>query len=370
MSGAAAPWPISVAAHEAMARERMTPALDAYINGGAGDEITLAANRHAWAQRRLWPRVLACQQAPDLRTTWWGHTWPTPLLIAPMAQQGWLHPEAELGTALAASALGIGMVLSMQSHTPLQEVSRAVRHDAGRGPLWFQLYHAGDRCWTLELAQQAADAGYEGLVWTVDAPIQGVRDRERQTGLPPPLNQPMPHRPPHAGTPHDLPGLMAQAARWSDVEWLAAHSPLPIVLKGVIHPDDAAEACHRGVGGLVVSNHGGRVLDTVVPTADALPAVVDAVAQRVPVWVDGGIRRGADVFKALALGATGVLVGRPVAHGLFNGGARGVAHVLRLLIDELSATMALCGTPHVGAISSAYVHDPGFTSLNTNNSHL
>ena len=224
--------------------------------------------------------------------------------------------------------------------------------DPGRGPLWFQLYLQHDRGFTQALVQRVEAAGYEALVLTVDAPTSGVRDRERRAGfrLPPgvgPVNLAgLPPPPPpdlRPGQSALFDGLLHQAPTWDDVAWLQSITRLPVLLKGVLHPADARQAVAAGAAGLIVSNHGGRTLDTAPATATALPRVVQAVGGAVPVLVDGGIRRGTDVLKAMALGASAVLVGRPAVWGLANAGATGVAHVLRLLRDELEVAMALTG---------------------------
>lgn len=333
--------------HEIQARGRLDPAIWAYFQGGAADEITLRANRQAWDRLALRPRVLRPLQPLDLSCHLLGKSWPTPLLVAPMACQRLAHPDGERATALAAAALGAGLVLSAQTSTPPESVAQLALGDAGRGPLWFQLYGLGDRGRMLELVQRVQQAGYEALVLTVDAPVNGVRDRERRAGftLPPdwlalagpaaPAGRP--------GGPAGLQALLDQAPTWADVDWLLARSPLPLLLKGITHPDDARQAASLGVAGLVCSNHGGRVLDTLPATAELLPAVLQAVQGNCPVLVDGGIRRGTDIVKALSLGAQAVLVGRPVLHGLANAGATGVAQVLRLLLDEFMAALALCG---------------------------
>lgn len=333
--------------HEAMAQGRLDAAAWAYFHGGAADEITLRANRQAWDRLSLRPRVLRPLQPLDLGCHLLGKSWPTPLLVAPMACQRLAHPDGERATALAAAALGAGLVLSAQTSMSPELVAQLALGDAGRGPLWFQLYGLGDRAWMLELVQRVQQAGYEALVLTVDAPVNGVRDRERRAGftLPPDwLALPGPAAPAGApGGPAGLQALLSQALSWADVEWLLARSPLPLLLKGITHPDDARQAASLGVAGLICSNHGGRVLDTLPATAELLPAIVQAVQGACPVLVDGGIRRGTDIVKALALGAQAVLVGRPILHGLANAGATGVAHVLRLLLDEFMAALALCG---------------------------
>ena len=321
--------------------ERMDPGHAAYLLGGAGDEITLRANQQAWQDLRLWPRTLRPLAGSHARIDLHGRTWPTPLLVAPMAHQMLAHPHGEQGTALAAASQGVGLVLSCQASEPLESVAGAVRADAQRGPLWFQLYLQPRPEDTLTLVRRAEAAGFEALVLTIDAPVQGVRDRELRTGfsLPPHLSAvnlaPTPAEP--------LDALLARAPTHDDIAWLRRHTRLPLLLKGVLHPADAAAAVALGIDGLIVSNHGGRTLDTTVATAHALPAVVRAVAGAVPVLVDGGIRRGTDVIKALALGASAVLVGRPVLAGLAEDGAMGVARVLRRLRDEFVAAQALCG---------------------------
>ena len=350
---------------------RLDPAHAAYLQGGAGDEITLRANRQAWQDLPLWPRSLRPLAGSHTRIELLGRTWPSPLLVAPMAHQMLAHPQGEQGTALAAAALGVGMVLGCQASQRLEDVARPVATDTTRGPLWFQLYLQPRREDTLALVRRAEAAGFEALVLTVDAPVQGVRDRELQAGfrLPPGLtavNLPPP-------TPESLDALLARAATADDIAWLRALTRLPLLLKGVLHPADAADAVALGIDGLIVSNHGGRTLDTAVSTARALPAVVEAVAGAVPVLVDGGIRRGTDVLKALALGARAVLVGRPVLVGLAADGARGVAVVLRRLLDEFQAAQALSGCHHPAEAASLRLLGPGFgveNIFNTNNSHL
>ncbi|MEY5097524.1 MAG: hypothetical protein RJA36_243 [Pseudomonadota bacterium] len=335
------PGLFNLADHESHARQVLPEPVRAYFSGGAGDEITLRANRQAWERLQLLPRVLRTPERIELRTRLLGRDWPTPLLVAPMAGQRLAHPDGELATALAASALGAGMVLSTQTSTLPEAVARVALGDAGRGPLWFQLYGLGERGWLHELAQRAEAAGYEALVLTVDAPLSGVRDRERRSGFSLPADMLALTPPPaQAG---GIEGLLQHALRWSDVEWLLGNTRLPLLLKGVVHPEDARQAARLGVAGLIVSNHGGRVLDTVPASAELLPPIAQAVQGDCALLLDGGIRRGTDVLKALALGAQGVLVGRPAIWGLANGGAAGVAHVLRLLLDEFMAAMALCG---------------------------
>jgi 4-hydroxymandelate oxidase len=257
-------------------------------------------------------------------------------------------------------------VLSTLSSDPLETVADAVRHEAGRGPLWFQLYGWKDRGWWLELVRRAEAAGFEALVLTVDAPLNGVRDRERRAGfrLPAGLQA---ESLPAAAQASGLAGPVAQAPNWDDVAWLRSQTRLPLLLKGITHPQDAALAVSMGVAGLVVSNHGGRVLDTLPATAQLLPEVAQAVQGRCLLLVDGGLRRGTDILKALALGADAVLVGRPVLWGLAAQGASGAAQALRWLLDECLAAMALCGMDDLHALNSDIL---GMTSINANDSRL
>ena len=359
------PGIVSLADHEERARQQLDDNAWAYFSGGAADEITLRANPAAWSQLPLQPRVLRALVGGHTRTTLLGRTLAHPILLAPVAFQCLAHPDGERATAFAAAALGAGMVLSTQSSTPVEVVAQALRGDPGSGPLWFQLYLQHDRGFTRSLVQRAEAAGCEALVLTVDAPASGVRDRERraQFRLPPGISavhlaglapSPAPQLAPGQSALFDA--LLHQAPTWDDVQWLQSTTRLPVLLKGILHPDDARQAATLGVAGLIVSNHGGRTLDTAPATAAVLPQVVQAVRaidNSLPVLVDGGIRRGTDVLKAMALGASAVLVGRPAIHGLANAGAAGVAHVLRLLRDELEVAMALTGCATLADASPA-----------------
>lgn len=336
--------------YEHAAQVALSVAAWAYFSGGAADEITLNHNMAAWQNLRLSPRLLQDLRGGHTRCRLLGREWPMPLLVAPMAYQRWAHPDGESGMALAAAAQGCGLVLSHQTSTPLQEVAALTEHEPARGPLWFQLYWLADRGALRELLAQSEAAGFEALVLTVDAPVHGVRDRERRHGMPLPEGVKAAHWP--TSDPKNKPstglcgGLADAAPTWADVQWLMGQTRLPVMLKGITHPQDAVQAVELGAAGVIVSNHGGRVLDTLPATAELLPRIVQAVRQHHPqalVLVDGGIRRGTDLFKALALGADAALIGRPALYGLAHAGARGAAHVLRLMRDELEATMALTG---------------------------
>lgn len=347
MTPAAKPRRISVAAYEEAARERLPAMAWDYYDSGAHDEITLRENRAAWERLRLHYRVLRDVSRRDLATSVCGVAVSMPVLVAPTAFHALADPEGEVATARAAGAAGTVMMLSTLSNRSIEEVA-----DAATGPVWFQLYIYRDRGATRELVQRAETAGCSALALTVDAPLWGVRERDVRNRF----------RLPSGLTVRNLPvgmdafpetggsGLAAYVAEqfdlelsWGDVEWLCGLTALPVLVKGIVHPDDARLAAEHGAAGVVVSNHGGRQLDTAPATADALPAVVEAAGDRLEVLVDGGIRRGTDVVKALALGARAVAVGRPVLWGLAAEGEEGVANVLEILRSELDLALGLCG---------------------------
>lgn len=357
----------NLADYERHASQLIAPDAWAYLQGGAADELTLAANARAWQAMSLMPRVLRRTAGGHTRTELFGRAMSHPLMIAPVAYQQLAHPEGELASVLAAAAQEAGYVLSTQSSVRLEDVADAVALDPLRGPLWMQLYIQPDREFTRLLVKRAEAAGYEAIVVTVDAPTSGVRDRERRAGFrlpahisavnlhglrsPKPLNL-------CPGQSALFDDLLHHAPTWDDITWLRGITRLPIVLKGVLNPDDARLARDAGVHGLIVSNHGGRTLDTLVTTASALPRVVEAVGADMPVLVDGGIRRGTDVLKAMALGARAVLIGRPAVHALATAGALGVAHCIRLLRDELEAAMALTGCATLADITPGLIDRP------------
>ena len=360
MSPPAEPQVVNLADFERLAAASLDPAAWAYLAGGAADELTLRDNRQAWDRLRLLPRVLRPLAHGHTRSRLLGQAMPHPILVAPMAYQRLWHVHGEEATALAAAAQGAGLVLSAQASTDMATVAAAVLPQPSRGPLWFQLYWQADRGATLDLVRRAEAAGFEALVLTVDAPCSGVRDRERRAGFRLPegvhaVN--LAPRPPPSGA-GLCGGLLQQAPTWPDVQWLRGVTRLPLLLKGVLHPDDAAQAQTLGVDALIVSNHGGRTLDGAVATADALPAIARRLGPAFPLLVDGGIRRGTDVLKALALGAHAVLVGRPVAQALAVGGALAVARCIRLLRDELEVAMALTGCATLADARAAMLWPP------------
>ena len=320
-----------------------------YYLGGAGDEVTLRANRSAWERWAIHYRVLQDVAQRDLSLELLGQKFDWPVLIAPTACHQLAHPDGEIATAGAATGTGTGMVLSTLSNKPLEAVAAI----AGKG-LWFQLYCYKDRGITRELIERAAAAGCGAIVLTVDTAVGGVRERDVRNGFSFPEHLPMSNLLP-AGEKFFKPDLSQggfvgyvnqmfdPALSWRDLEWLVSVSKLPVLVKGVVRPDDARRALSRGVQGIIVSNHGGRQLDSAPATVDVLESVVRAAGPEAMVLVDGGIRRGTDVFKALALGARAVLIGRPVLWGLAVGGEAGVRRVLELLRHEFSVTMALAG---------------------------
>lgn len=329
-----------------------------FFRGGAGDELTVRWNYEAYQRIRLLPRALVDVSRLDTRVTLLGRELPHPILLAPVAYQRLLNPRGELATKEGANAAEATMVLSIFSTTTLEEVAAV----GGRSP-WFQFYIGPDRDITVSLLRRVEAAGYEALVLTIDTPVLGARYREWRTnfGLPPGMEKAnlrdMPagagsHRPKGRDIYSDV---LDPKLTWKDVEWLRSQTRLPVILKGILNPDDAAKAVDAGVAAVIVSNHGGRVLDTVPATIDILPAIVARVSGRLPVLVDGGIRRGTDILKAKALGASAVLIGRPYAFGLAVGGAEGVTRIVNMLRRELEMAMALTGRPSLAAIDPSVI---------------
>jgi 4-hydroxymandelate oxidase len=355
--------PLDLYDYERLAPGRMSEMAWEFVSSGAADELTCRWNREAYQRIRLLPRHLVDVSKLDTRVRLFGVEMPHPVLLAPVAYQKLMHSDGELGTARGAGAEGATMVLSSFSTVSLEEVAAEAS-----GPLWFQLYVQPDRGFTLGLVRRVEAAGYKALVVTVDTPVLGARYREHRVkfALPPDLAQPNLAGLASATGRHHLPtdeGIYSAALdptlTWKDIDWLRAQTSLPIILKGVMNPSDAGKAAGSGVSGLIVSNHGGRNLDTVPATIDALPAVIAAVAGRVPVLVDGGIRRGTDILKALALGASAVLIGRPYVYGLSVGGAEGVAHVIQILRREFERAMALSGLPTIPSINASVIFEKG-----------
>lgn len=342
---------------EARARERLDPMLYDYIAGGSGDEWTLNESRAAWSRYQILPRMLRGVADRSLETTVLGQPISLPVLVPPMGFQGLCHDEAERATARGTAAEGTIFCASTVSNESLESIAEACD-----GPRWFQLYVYRDKEITRGLVDRAVAAGYSALCLTVDTPLAGLRERDRRNSLRMPShlelgNFPASHTAEHHHG-HGPGSALAQyiASRWDpgltwdDVTWLRSVSPLSVVVKGVLAPEDAVLAIDHGATAVIVSNHGGRQLDAAPAGATVLPAVVDAVGGRAEVLVDGGIRRGSDVIKALALGARAVLVGRPILWGLTLDGADGVRAVLQHLRVELDLAMALSGCRTVADI--------------------
>ncbi len=354
----------AVADYESYARERMTDSAWAYLSGGAADELTLRENRDAFDRLRLQNRVLADLKGGGTGLTLFGSPLDYPIVLAPVAYHRLAHPQGELASVLGASAIKVPMVVSTQASVALEDIAQAAQT-----PLWFQLYLQPLREHTLRLVRRAEAAGYRAIVLTLDAPVNGVRNREQRAGfqLPPGIDAPnlrdlpAPSLPQaHAGESALFgKGMLDTAPTWDDLGWLRASTRLPLIVKGITSPLDAVQAIDHGVDGIVVSNHGGRVLDGQPATIDALPAVAAAVAQRVPLLLDGGIRRGTDILKALALGATAVMIGRPYVYGLAAAGAVGVVHVVHMLRTELEIAMALTGCKTLADITPAVIWQRG-----------
>ncbi|RAI59881.1 alpha-hydroxy acid oxidase [Roseicella frigidaeris] len=351
---------VSLADYEATARPRISEPAWAYLSGGAADELTLRANREAFDRLRLQSRVLAALPAPHTRLTLFGQELDFPILLAPVAFHRLVHPEGELAAAFGAAAIGAAMVVSTQASHSLEQIA-----GVARAPLWFQLYVQHDRGFTEALVRRAEAAGYRALVVTADAPVS-LRNREQRAGfrLPPGVEavnlRGLPPPPPTRAGPAEsevFRGLLDGAASWRDIAWLRSLTRLPVLLKGILAPADARRALAEGVDGLIVSNHGGRSLDTLPASIEALPRIAEAVAGQVPLLLDGGIRRGTDVLKALALGARAVLIGRPYLHALAVGGPVGVIHALKILRTELETAMALTGRPTLESIDRTVLWD-------------
>ena len=319
---------------ELIAHARLDPAHADFFAGGAGDERTLRGNEEAFARLRLVPRVLRATGERDLRTTLFGTELAAPILVAPTAFHRLAHPDGEVATARGAA--GTILVVSMASTMPVEEIA------AAGGPLWFQLYPQPDLAFTEAVIRRAEAAGCRALVVTVDSPVFGRRERDLRNGfLDLPAGMACENMRDGTGRVRDI--VMDAGLGWDRIDWLRGVTGLPILLKGVLHPADAELAVRHGVAGLVVSNHGGRQLDGAIASVAALPAIVKAVGGRLPILLDGGVRRGVDVLAALALGATAVLVGRPIVWGLAGGGSDGVRQVLARLRSELDSALALVG---------------------------
>jgi isopentenyl diphosphate isomerase/L-lactate dehydrogenase-like FMN-dependent dehydrogenase len=348
--------PINVADYERLASESLDPGAHGYFAGGASDERTLRENVAAFSRWRLRPRVLVDVAEVSTGTTVLGEELAMPILVAPVAFQQLAHPDGEAGMARASAAAGTVMCLSTLATARPREIAAA----APDARLWFQLYCFRDRGVTRALLDEAVEAGFRAIALTVDAPRPGRRERDLRSGfrLPAAVSVPSVVEATGARGPisvADVLGLVDPALDWSDFEALVGDCSLPILLKGVMTAEDAVLAADRGAAGVIVSNHGGRQLDGVAATVDAVGEVAEAVGDRVEVLMDGGVRRGTDVLTALALGARAVLVGRPPLWGLATAGEGGARRVLELLRHELELALALCGCPTPESVSRANV---------------
>ncbi|EQB01090.1 alpha-hydroxy acid oxidase [Sphingobium baderi] len=356
----------SLSDYERRAERHMPPETWHHIQAGAGAGTSLAANRMQFDRYRLVPRMLTDMQGATTGMELFGLRHAAPILLAPVAYHRLAHPQGELATASAATALDTTMVVSTLSSIPLEDIAQAARAAAvelGRTappPLWFQLYVQPDRAYTAELIHRAEAAGYQVLVFTVDASV-----KRSDFTLPPDVDaanlRGMPRLSQNAsaaggqivfGTP-----LLDAAPTWESLAWLRTATKLPIVVKGLLSPHDAKRAVEHGADGIIVSNHGGRVLDGLIPPLDALPAMVEAVEDRIPLLLDSGVRHGTDVLKALALGARAVLIGRPQVHALAVAGMQGVAHMLHILRAELELAMVQTGCARPAAIQRHHLAD-------------
>lgn len=336
--------PVSLEDYETRAAESLTPGDAAYLFGGSADEITLRENRRALDALRLWPSIpeTARPLARNLRLL--GQDYAAPLFVAPVAYQRLFHPQGEIVMAQAAAAMGAGFMLSTLSSIELERVRAA-----GEGaPQWFQLYLQPERVNTIALLRRAEEAGYSAVVVTVDATVNGLRNREIRTQWKLPDDVRAVHVKSYAQEAE--PDPFGFVPSWTTLEWLRAQTRLPLIVKGLMKPADAQRAFDIGAEGIVVSNHGGRILDTAPASVDCLQAVCERVGGRGLILVDGGVRRGTDIVKCLALGAHAVCVGRPFAAALKVGGAASAAHAIRLLMDEFAAAMIMCGVYDVGEI--------------------
>ena len=348
---------LTLADFEAQAENSMSPMAHGYIVGGAADELTLRANSEDWRRIRVCPRVLVDVSEISLQTEILGQRFEMPILLAPAAFHRLCHSDGELATIAGANEGGAAFILSSFSTESVEDIATLAQH-----PLWFQLYFQKDKGLTQQMVERAQAAGCKALCVTVDTPVLGLRHREsrNQFQLPkdfklPNLNLgPISHRPVRSAIYSEL---LNPSLTWKDVDWLCSVAKVPVLLKGVLNPDDAKRALDTGVAGIIVSNHGARNLDTLPSTAEALPQVADAVNGKLPLLVDGGIRRGTDVLKALALGAKAVLIGRPYLYALAFAGAAGVARVIEILRIELTMAMALTGCTSISQINRSVLWD-------------
>jgi isopentenyl diphosphate isomerase/L-lactate dehydrogenase-like FMN-dependent dehydrogenase len=359
MQGQRPTTPMTYEQLEEQARQRLSPEAYGYVAGGAGGEETMRANRAAFERWRIVPRMLRDVSQRDLRVQVLGASMPAPVMLAPIGVQSIVHPEAEVAVARAAASIGMPFILSTASSKTMEEVAQAA-DAAGKAPRWYQLYWGRDPELTASFLTRAEKAGYSAIVVTLDTSILSWRERDISLaylpfllgeGIANYLSDPVfraslpqpPEENPQAAVMRFVQVFSNPTLTWDDLKFLREHTSLPLLLKGILHPDDANRALDAGAAGIIVSNHGGRQVDGAIPALDALPGVVAAVRGRAPVLFDSGIRRGADIFRAVALGASATLLGRPYMWGLTLGGEAGVRDVMLNTLADLDLTLALSG---------------------------
>ena len=342
--------------YEVEAKKHLSEMVWSYLQGGSMEEHSVQENLSIFKDIQLLPRLLNDLTHGNTECKILDQRFPHPIFLAPIGHQQQFHPEAEAASALAAEVMGSNCILSTFTNTDMRSLKKENPYK------WFQLYWQGEREKSLALVKMAEAHHYKAIVITVDSPHTGIRDRERKAFFHLPEGMQHPHTPTHIPLPelndNEHPvfnGLMRIAPTWKDIAFIVKNTELPVILKGITHPQDALLAIQQGVKGLIISNHGGRVLDTCISPLLALQMIKKVVPLDFPLVYDGGIRRGSDVFKAIALGASAVCIGRPYIYGLATAGALGVAHVLKILKEEFEITMALMGTANLKEINQDYI---------------
>ncbi|PKH04273.1 alpha-hydroxy-acid oxidizing enzyme [Psychromonas sp. MB-3u-54] len=346
---------VSVSDYAEVAKQYISHPIYEYIAGGGADQLTLCRNRHALDKIQLLPKMLRDCTKGSSALRFMGESLRHPVILAPVAFHQLVHPQGEMATAQAASSLETTMVVSTLASHKLEDIAQNL--DSGK---WFQLYFQQSREFTLSLVKRAQAAGYSKIMVTVDASLHGIRNRAQRAGfvLPEGIEAvnlrdrpPLPQKTLAPQQSIIFQGMMTEAPTWQDIAWLQQNTSLDIIIKGIMHPADALKAQQMGIAGIVVSNHGGRALDSIPSAIELLPKIRQALGPDYPIIVDGAIERGTDIYKALALGADTVMVGRPQLYALAVAGALGVAHMLRVLREELEVTMAMMGTPTIDDIT-------------------
>jgi 4-hydroxymandelate oxidase len=330
---------------ERVAKRKLSDMAFTFIESGAAEEITARWNLESWQKIKLQHKVLVDISKLDTKVNLFGQTLDYPIIIAPSAYHRLIHPQGELATAKGAEAASALYVVSSNTTTPIEDIRKA-----SAKPFWFQLYIQDDREFTKSLVQKVIANGCTALCVSVDTPVTGMRDRQVKSKFKLPEGITAPYLYDRGMARQGNTPKVLKPLTWKDIEWLRSFSTVPVLLKGILNPLDADEAAKVGASGIIVSNHGGRNLDTLPPTAEVMPRIADKIQGRIPVLMDGGIRRGTDVIKALGMGANAVLVGRPVCYGLGAAGAEGVTKVMNILRKEFETSMILCGRPTIASI--------------------